>query len=70
MRRVRSNGQIKWKGDLIYVSQTLKGEPIGLAQQDDRTWSIQFGPLVIGVLNDHAKRVDKTPVKLLPMSPV
>ncbi len=70
VRRVRSNGQIKWNGDLIYVSQSLKGEPVGLVQQDDRTWSIQFGPLVIGVLNDHAKRVDKTPVKLLPMSPV
>lgn len=70
VRKVRSNGEIKWKGDLIYLSESLRGEPIGLAQQDDRTWSIRFGPLVIGVLDDHSKRVDKTPVKLLPMSPV
>ena len=50
------------KGDRVYVSASLRGEPIGLVQQDERTWSIQFGPLLIGVLDDHARRIDKTPV--------
>ena len=58
------------KGDRVYVSESLRGEPIGLVQQDERTWSIQFGPLLIGVLDDHARRIDKTPVHVLPMSPV
>ena len=70
VRRVRHNGEIKWKGDRVYVSASLRGEPIGLVQQDERTWSIQFGPLLIGVLDDHARRIDKTPVHVLPMSPV
>ena len=70
VRSVRSNGEIKWKGDLLYVSASLKGEPVGLVQQDQRTWSIQFGPLLIGILNDADRRIDKTPVKVLPMSPV
>ena len=70
VRSVRSNGEIKWKGDLLYVSASLKGEPVGLVQQDERTWSIQFGPLLIGILNDAERRIDKTPVKVLPMSPV
>ena len=27
VRRVRTNGQIKWKGSLIYLSEALVGEP-------------------------------------------
>ena len=70
VRSVRSNGEIKWKGDLVYVSASLRGEPIGLVQHDERTWYIHFGPLLIGILDDHDRRIDKTPVKVLPMSPV
>ena len=54
---------------MVYVSESLRGEPIGLVQIDERTWSIQFGPLMIGLLDDPTRRVDKTPVPL-PMSPV
>ena len=48
---------------LVYVSESLRGEPIGLVQIDERTWSIQFGPLMIGLLDDPTRRVDKTPGK-------
>ena len=67
---VRNNGQIKWKGGLVYLSESLIGEPVGLVQQDERTWSIQFGPLIIGLLDDMSRRVDRTPTTVLPMSPV
>ena len=70
VRRVRSNGQIKWKGDLVYLSEALIGEPVGLAQRDEWTWSIRFGPLIIGTLATVSGRVDRTPTKVLPMSPV
>ena len=45
VRRVRTNGEIKWRGDTIYVSEALTGEPVGLVPQDDRFWTIRFGPL-------------------------
>ena len=70
VRKVRSNGEIKWKGDKIYLSEALTGEPVGLVQQDDRLWTIQFGPLVIGLLDDYARCVLHTPTKGLPMYPV
>ena len=70
IRRVRTNGEIKWKGDTIYVSETLTGEPVGLVPHDDRFWTIRFGPLSIGLLDDHARCVLHTPTKVLPMSPV
>ena len=54
----------------MYLSEALIGEPVGLEQQDDRTWAIRFGPLVIGTLDDVTLRVDRTPTKVLPMSPV
>ena len=57
MRQVRTNGQIKWKGDMIYLSWALKGEPVGLVPQDDRYWTIWFGPLSIGLLDDHDRTV-------------
>ena len=49
------------EGGQSLCERVLRGEPIGLLQQDERTWSIQFGPLLIGVLDDHARRIDKTP---------
>ncbi|MDA1348753.1 MAG: IS481 family transposase [Chloroflexi bacterium] len=70
VRKVRTNGQIKWRGDMVYLSEALKGEPIGLVPQDDRYWNIQFGPLSIGLLNNHARCVLNTPIKVSPMSPV
>ena len=70
MRKVRTNGVIKWKGHKIYLSETLRGEPVGLSPQDDRYWTIRYGPLVIGHLDDHTHSVQRTPIKVLPMSPV
>ena len=70
VRRVRTNGQIKWKGSLIYLSEALVGEPVGLYQEDTRTFRIQFGPLIIGLLDVHSNQVIHIPTKVLPMSPV
>jgi transposase InsO family protein len=70
VRKVRTNGQIKWKGHLVYLSEALKGEPIGLLQQSPRYWDIIYGPLYIGLLDDYSHKVVHTPAKMLPMSPV
>jgi len=67
VRRVRSNGEIKWKGNMVYLSEALRCEPVGLAPEDDRFWTIRFGPLQIGVLDTHACKVFHTPTKVLPM---
>ena len=70
VRRVRTNGEIKWKGGLVYLSEALCGEPVGLMPQDDRYWTIHFGPLQIGLLDSYAKRTLHTPTLVLPMCPV
>ncbi len=35
LRRVRSNGEIKWQGELIFIAQPLAGEVIGWRENDD-----------------------------------
>jgi transposase InsO family protein len=70
VRRVRTNGEIKWRGGTLYVSEVLRGEPIGLVQQDDRFWAVRFGPLQIGLLDELACSVFHTPTLVLPMCPV
>ena len=64
VRRVRTNGQIKWKGTLIYLSEALRGEPVGLVQKDSRYWTILYGPLSIGLLDEHTSHVLNTPTKV------
>lgn len=43
VRRVRSNGYIKWRGDEVFVGEVLVGERVGLVQVDDRRWELYFG---------------------------
>ena len=70
VRRVKTNGEIKWNGDRVYLSESLRGEPVGLTPVDERYWSIRFGPLHIGLLDSYANRALHTPTIVLPMSPV
>jgi len=70
VRRVKTNGEIKWNGERVYLSESLRGEPVGLAPVDERYWSIRYGPLHIGLLDSYANRTLHTPTLVLPMSPV
>lgn len=45
VRRVRSNGQIKWRGATHFLSEVLVGEPVGLRREDERIWKVYFGPV-------------------------
>lgn len=69
MRRVRTNGDIRWKGGRVFLSEALVGEPVGLKQISERLWAINYGPLEIGLLDETTMKTIKTPVKVLPMSP-
>jgi putative transposase len=50
VRKVRSNGEIKWRGGLVYLNSALAGQPVGLTEQDDGNWTIAFGPVPLGTL--------------------
>jgi putative transposase len=58
VRRVRSNGQIKWRGQLVFVSGVLRGEPVGLSELDSDRWQIQFCSLALGLLNQRTGKIE------------
>jgi transposase InsO family protein len=56
LRRVRISGEIKWKGDLIFVSRVLSRETVACEEIDNDVWALFFGPIQLGIL-DHRGRL-------------
>jgi putative transposase len=59
VRRVRTNGEIKWQGHTIYISAALAGEPIGLAEQADGGLCVSYGPVELGIIAHGEDRLRK-----------
>jgi hypothetical protein len=51
LRRVRSNGEIKWQGALVFIGEALIGEVIGLFETDDGDAEVYFGPVPLGIID-------------------
>jgi len=59
VRRVRHNGEVRWQGSTVYISEALIGEPIGLREQADGSWNVSYGPIELGVIahrGDHLRK--------------
>jgi len=54
-RHVRTNGQIRWDGGLLFLSEVLAGEHVAFEQIDDRRWAFYYGPLPIAILDNPTK---------------
>lgn len=61
VRRVRSNGEIKWKGDLIFVSQVLIGEPVGIDRTEWGEWRVRYADVELGFIDTHHRRLNRRP---------
>ncbi len=57
VRHVHTNGCMKWKGDLIYISENLIGEEIGLRKVSDHVWEARFSFHYLGVFDELKKKV-------------
>lgn len=57
VRRVRSNGEIRWGGDLIFLSETLVGEPVGVSETEAGDWIVCFADLPVGLIDRRSKRL-------------
>jgi transposase InsO family protein len=51
VRRVRHNGDIKWRGGRIFLSEALIGEPVGIAETDEDIHLVYYGPIHLGRLD-------------------
>ena len=59
VRRVRHNGEIKWRGTLVFLSECLAGEPVAIVPSaHDGQWFVVYGPLQLATL-DAAGKLDR-----------
>lgn len=56
VRRVRPNGEIKWKNRFIFIATTLAGETVGLIERDNGDHLVRFFDLELGII-DRAGRL-------------
>jgi transposase InsO family protein len=50
VRRVRSNGEIRWGGSLIFLSEALIGEIVGIAETETGGWIVRFASVELGTI--------------------
>ena len=51
VRRIRTNGEIKWRGGHLFVSEALAGEIVGIAELDQGLHVVRFCNIDLGVIN-------------------
>ena len=69
VRRVRSKGQIKWAGELIFVGEVLIGEPVGVSETDSGDWLVRFADVELGYIDLARRRLARRPLRA-PAPPV
>jgi transposase InsO family protein len=57
VRRVRSSGEIKWGGDLIFISEALVEEPVGITETENGDWIVRFTDLDLGLIDRKTKKL-------------
>src|SRR6185436_2195182 len=51
VRRVRSNGEIKWRGELIFLCNSLIGEAVAIGEAEEGQWQVRFFDVPIGIID-------------------
>jgi putative transposase len=57
-RYVSANGGIRWNCQWVNVSITCVGKYVGLEEIDDGVWSVYFGALRLGRLDERNTRIE------------
>jgi putative transposase len=56
-RSVRQNGEIRWGGELVFVSEALIGEPVGIAETETGDWLVRFADIELGTIDRRTKKL-------------
>ena len=55
VRRVRPAGDIKWRGEFVFIGEALAGEPIGLAAHESGCHVARFCGRDLGIIDRHRR---------------
>jgi len=64
VRRVRTNGEIKWAGDLVFVSETLIGEPVAVEETEEGEWLVRYAHVELGFIDKSGRLRRRKPPRL------
>jgi hypothetical protein len=56
VRRVDANGRLKWRGDLVFVSEAVVGELVGVAETERGDWTVQFMQVELGRIDRQTRK--------------
>jgi putative transposase len=54
---VRSNGEIKWGGEFVFLSEALIGEPVGIADTEAGDWLVRFADIDLAIIDRRTKKL-------------
>jgi putative transposase len=57
VRKVRSNGEIRWRGNLIFLSTALIDEIVAVEETDQGDWMVRFFDSPLGCIDDKAQKL-------------
>jgi len=70
VRRVRSNGEIKWRGQLLFLSETLANEVVALETIQEKQLLIRFRSSPLAIYDERTKRFRDILTEDLNLSPI
>jgi putative transposase len=59
VRKIRHCGDMKFAGHPVFVSEVLRGEPVGLYQIDEYLWRLYFSMVPLGILDTRTMRISR-----------
>ena len=59
VRRVRSNGEVKWRNSLLFLSEALAGEPVGIREQADGLWLVRFAAVPVAIIDHRTNKITR-----------
>ena len=57
VRRVRSSGEIKWRGEFVWIGEPLAGEWICLKETETGDWQVRFYNAPVGIIDRATNRL-------------
>jgi len=55
IRTVRKEGDTKWQGANIFISELLRHKSVGLRQMEDNLFEVYFGDTLLGEIDGYRK---------------
>jgi transposase InsO family protein len=60
VRKVQRRGEFNWKNQEVFLSETLRGENIGLRASADGKWEVRFCHKILGTMDERTLKI--TPI--------